>query len=152
MVSGKAREWERGWKQVMLDEFFLKTSNTLPFSPSPLRLARTRHAKIWKCGGERGLRLLINGISLWNGMILIVNNLTFFETIFFGIDFILFFYFERENIWDIIRDIRIELVSYRIMRYRVWKFYENGVRILISFLSRSFIRASFEIHRVLSVE
>lgn len=75
-----------------------------------------------------------------------------FETIFFGIDFILFFYFERENIWDIIRDIRIELVSYRIMRYRVWKFYENGVRILISFLSRSFIRASFEIHRVLSVE
>lgn len=39
-----------------------------------------------------------------------------FETIFFGIDFILFFYFERENIWDIIRDIRIELVSYRIMR------------------------------------
>lgn len=85
-------------------------------------------------------------------MILIVNNLTFFETIFFGIDFILFFYFERENIWDIIRDIRIELVSYRIMRYRVWKFYENGVRILISFLSRSFIRASFEIHRVLSVE
>lgn len=85
-------------------------------------------------------------------MILIVNNLTFFETIFFGIDFILFFYFERENIWDIIRYIRIELVSYRIMRYRVWKFYENGVRILISFLSRSFIRASFEIHRVLSVE
>lgn len=85
-------------------------------------------------------------------MILIVNNLTFFETIFFGIDFILFFYFERENIWNIIRDIRIELVSYRIMRYRVWKFYENGVRILISFLSRSFIRASFEIHRVLSVE
>lgn len=85
-------------------------------------------------------------------MILIVNNLTFFETIFFGIDFILFFYFERENIWDIIQDIRIELVSYRIMRYRVWKFYENGVRILISFLSRSFIRASFEIHRVLSVE
>lgn len=85
-------------------------------------------------------------------MILIVNNLTFFETIFFGIDFILFFYFERENIWDIIRDIRIELVSYQIMRYRVWKFYENGVRILISFLSRSFIRASFEIHRVLSVE
>lgn len=75
-----------------------------------------------------------------------------FETIFFGIDFILFFYFERENIWNIIRDIRIELVSYRIMRYRVWKFYENGVRILISFLSRSFIRASFEIHRVLSVE
>lgn len=155
MVSGKAREWEHGWKQVMLDEFFLKTSNTLPFSPSPLRLARTRHAKIWKCGGERGLRLLINGISLWNGMILIVNNLTFFETIFFGIDFILFFILS-EKIFGIllllIRDIRIELVSYRIMRYRVWKFYENGVRILISFLSRSFIRASFEIHRVLSVE
>lgn len=80
------------------------------------------------------------------------QQLNVFETIFFGIDFILFFYFERENIWDIIRDIRIELVSYRIMRYRVWKFYENGVRILISFLSRSFIRASFEIHRVLSVE
>lgn len=80
------------------------------------------------------------------------QQLNIFETIFFGIDFILFFYFERENIWDIIRDIRIELVSYRIMRYRVWKFYENGVRILISFLSRSFIRASFEIHRVLSVE
>lgn len=80
------------------------------------------------------------------------QQLNVFETIFFGIDFILFFYFERENIWNIIRDIRIELVSYRIMRYRVWKFYENGVRILISFLSRSFIRASFEIHRVLSVE
>lgn len=78
-----------------------------------------------------------------------------FETIFFGIDFILFFILS-EKIFGIllllIRDIRIELVSCRIMRYRVWKFYENGVRILISFLSRSFIRASFEIHRVLSVE